>query len=132
MRRLLLGLALLVACGGDKSTNPNSDAIDGVYSLKTVNGSPLPFTFQVGTATVRVNSDVITVASNGTWTESIAYNQTVNGQTTNGTDTDGGAWARAGNQVTLNSNFGTGGYAGTYANGSFTFNDGGFIQVFSR
>ena len=134
MRRLfpVLALAMAVACGGDKSTNPNSDSIEGTYSLRTVNGSPLPFTFQSGTTSVTLTSDVITVAGNGSWTESIGYRQTANGQTTTGTDTDGGSWVRAGSSVTLNSSFGTGGYAGTYGNGSLTFSDAGFVEVFSR
>lgn len=128
----LIAFSSLVACGSDSSTNPNSDSIEGVYSLRTVNGSALPFTVQSGTTSVTLTSDVITIASNGSWTEAVAYTQTVNGQTSNGTGADGGTWIRAGSSVTLNSTAGSTGYAGTFSNGSMTFNDSGFIEVFSR
>jgi hypothetical protein len=134
MRKLfvMLALATLAACGGDKATNPNSDAIEGTYSLKTINGSPLPFTIQSGTTSYVLKTDVITIASNGSWTESITYTETFNGQSSNGTDTDGGTWIRAGNAVSLNSNFDTGGWAMTYNNGSLTVNESGLVAVFTR
>ena len=135
IRRVVLPLALaaLGACGSDASTSPNSDAIEGTYSLRTVNGSALPFTIQSGPNSVTLTTDVITIASNGAWTESIVYRQTINGDTTNGTDADGGTWVRAGSSVTLQSSVNGGtAYSGAYSNGSLTFSDGGVVVVFSR
>ena len=134
--RFLLAAALcvLAACGSDSGTNPNNAAIDGTYTLRTVNGSPLPFTIQSGTTSLTLTKDVITVGSNGSWTESMNYSQTVNGQTSTGTIADGGTWTRAGNAVEFDSQVsGTVAYSGTFANGTLTLNDGsGFVQVFSR
>ena len=77
MRRLIAVFMLIAigACGGssDATTNPNSDDITGTYAIKTVNGNPLPFTIQSGTTTLVLVSDAITVASNGTWSESYTY-----------------------------------------------------------
>ncbi|MEO6528817.1 MAG: hypothetical protein ABIP93_19525 [Gemmatimonadaceae bacterium] len=130
---LLLTLATLGACGSDASTSPNADAIEGTYSLRTVNGLALPFTIQSGANSVTLSSDVITIASNGTWTEAITYRQTINGQTTNGTEADGGSWVRAGSNVTLRSaQDGSTAYSGTFGNGTLTFTDDGVIVVFSR
>ena len=133
MRKLLaiLALATLAACS-DSSTNPNSDAIEGTYSLRTINGSPLPFIFQDGTSSITLKTDVITIASNGSWTEQLTYTETSNGQSSNGTGGDGGTWVRAGNAVNLNSNLGTSGWAFTYNNGSLTANQSGFVVVFAR
>lgn len=131
---LLLALATASACGSDSSTSPTTDAIEGTYSLRTVNGSPLPFTVvQSGTNSFVLTSDVITIASNGSWTESIQYRETVNGQTTNGTDADGGTWVRSGGNVSLKSNLsGDIAYSGAFSGGSLTFNASGFVAVFSR
>lgn len=129
----LLSLAIATACGGDSSTNPNSDAIEGTYALKSVNGSPLPFTAQSGTDSFTLTKDVLTVASNGSWTESISYTETVNGQTSTGTDADGGSWSRVGSSVNFYSNVTNGtAYSGTYNNGSLSLSSGGFLQVFVR
>jgi len=128
---LLLSLAM--ACGGDKSTNPNSDAVEGTYSLKSVNGSPLPFTIQSGTNSIMLTKDVLTVAGNGSWTESINYTETINGQMNTGTDADGGTWTRAGSSVSLYSTVTNGtAYTGIYNNGTLTMSAGGFTQLFVR
>ncbi len=132
MRRLTVLLAFLIACGGD-STSPNSDDISGNYTLRTVNGSALPFSIQSGTTTLTVLSDALTVGSNGTWSEVTSYRQTVNGQTTTGTGTDGGTWVRAGSQVSLHSSAGSAGdYNGTYSSGTLTLTNAGLVNVFSR
>lgn len=135
IRRLvaLLALVTLGACGSDSGTGVSSTNIEGTYSLRTVNGSPLPYTVQSGNNGVTLTSDVITIAGNGTWTEAILYRQTVNGVTTNGTEADGGTWMRAGNDVTLDSNFSQGtAYSGTFSNGTLTFDDVGFVVVFRK
>lgn len=136
MRKLLAVLAFttFAACGGDSIANPNSDSIEGTFSLRTVNGSPLPYTFQSGTNSFTLTSDVLTVASNGSWTESIAYRQTINGQTSTGTDADGGSWTRAGGSVNFRSSVsGSTAYNGTYSANTLTLDDGGgAVQVFKK
>ena len=135
MRRLvaLLALVTLGACGSDSGTGVNSDNLEGTYSLRSINGTPLPYTVQSGLNSVTLTSDIITIASNGSWTETILYRQTVNGVTTNGTEADGGMWVRAGNDVSLESNITQGtAYSGTFSNGTLTFDDVGFVVVFRR
>ena len=135
MRRIFVACALtalLAACGSD-STSPASADITGTYTLKTVNGSPLPFTLQSGTTVVSLTSDVIIVSSNGTWSESGIYQQTVNGQTTSGTGSDGGTWTRAGTSVTLTSAQGADGtYTGSYSTNTLTLSNSGFVSVFTK
>jgi hypothetical protein len=133
MRRLfaVLALATLAACGSDTATNPNNDAVEGAYSLNTVNGKPLPFTIQANGVTIVLTSDVLTVSENGSWVETIAYRQTIEGETTNEADADAGTWVRMGNTITFTSNS-VGTFQGIYANGSVTFDDPGFLAVFKR
>jgi len=68
MKRLFIAaLALgLAACAGD-STSPTV-GLNGDFTLRTVNGQGLPFTFSDGTT---VTSDVLTFFTDGTFSESI-------------------------------------------------------------
>src|SRR5262249_6787870 len=43
-------------------------SIPGTYELKTINGSPLPFTFSDGTT---LNSDILVLKDDGTFTETM-------------------------------------------------------------
>jgi hypothetical protein len=136
VRRLIAALVLasLAACGGsDASTEPAAVGIEGVYTLKTINGMPLPVTFQSGASTIVLSSDVITILANGRWSETLVYRETRNGQTTDVNGSDSGYWVRDGDVVSLQSTEpGSAYFFATYANGSLTFSDPGFVQVFSR
>jgi hypothetical protein len=132
--RSLLTFALvgaLAGCGSDSPTSPASASIAGTYRMRTINGSPLPFTIQSGTTVVVITGDVITVADGGTWSEQGAFTRTSGGQTTNQVISDGGTWARVGANVALYSNS-TNGYAGSFTGSGFTFADATFTYVFSR
>jgi len=133
MRRLFAALAIatLAACGSDTSTNPNNDAVEGSYSLHTVNGQPLPYTVQGNGITIVLTSDVLTISEDGAWNETITYRQTVDGQTTNEADADAGSWTRVANTITFESSA-VGVFAGTYAKGTVTFDDPNFLAVFKR
>jgi hypothetical protein len=134
MRKLLLVTSvLLAACGGSDSTSPSSADVTGSYALWTVNGSPLPFTFQSGATTVVVTEDMLTVASDGSWSQTAGYRQIINGQASTGTTTDGGTWVRAGSAVTLSSPISGGGYFGSYSSNTLKLTDpSGFIYVLKR
>lgn len=137
MRRLvavLLCATMVSACGGDTPGTPISTDITGTYTLKTMNGSPLPFVIQSGTTTVTRLSDTLIVSSNGTWSQTIAYRETVNGQTTNTTGTRGGPWERReDSKVYLNSSDGpSGNYGGTYSANTLTLGNSGYVFVYTK
>ena len=127
-------LAFTLACH-DSSTNPSTTDISGVYSLQTIGGTGLPVTFQTSTTTTTtLTSDVLTVGSDGTWSEAETVQQTVNGQTTPGSVSDGGTWSLNGTTVTFVSTAnGVVDYVGTYNSGTLTLDSGdGQAQVFQR
>ena len=106
MRRLLL-LALpiaLLACGGDdNSTAPTLASLAGTWNLTTVNGAPLPFTVaSTASAKTEILSEVVTVESNGTFTQLLQPRNTINGQATVTTLPSSGTIALSGNLVTVN------------------------------
>ena len=134
MKKLLamLALATLAACG-DNGTNPNTDSIGGTYTLRTVNNSSVPYTSTSGSSSITLQSDILVIADNGTWSEIITYSQTSNGTTTNGTQSDGGSWSRAGTSVNLYSNVQPGtAYAGSYSNNTLSMTDGFDTYVWTR
>ena len=136
MRKLfaMVALAALVACGGDSVTNPSADQVTGTYTLQSIDGDQLPVTYQSGGNSLTITSDVLTVADNGTWTETYSYRQTINGQTSNGTGADGGTWTRAGSNVEFYSNqLDDFAYFGTYNNNRrLDLSDGLSDYVFTR
>ena len=134
MHRLLAALSLLVllaGCGGDGSTDPTA-GIAGTYSLRTVNGSPLPYTLQQsGTFKLEITSDAYALTDNGTWTEAWSERTTSNGQVTTETFTDAGTYSRSGTAITLVSP-GAGAVSGTVSGGTLTLAAQGFSLVFIR
>ena len=91
MRRiaLLAALVALAACNSD-STSPNGGA-QGSYSLHTVNGNPLPFTFSDGSVLV---SDQLTLNANGTYVDVATFSNA-------GTATEQGLWSINNNLISF-------------------------------
>src|SRR5215217_5217277 len=101
MRRLtalLLVFAASVtfaACGGDSSTSPASTSVAGTYTLRTVNGSALPFTLiQLGADKFEITADAVTLTEGGTWTESGTTRLTESGKVTTSSVSDAGTYSR--------------------------------------
>ncbi len=72
MRRLVMlalaGCTMLAACSTD-STGPNG-SVAGTYTLRTIDGQPLPYTFSGG---LRLMSDELTLMSDGTYEDVSRY-----------------------------------------------------------
>jgi hypothetical protein len=132
MRRLvaLLALATAVACGGD-STSPSA-TVTGSYSLRTVNGSPVPYTvIQIGADKYEIVSDVVTINEGGTWSETGTDRTTQNGQVTNGTITDGGTYTLNGTAITFVSTE-SGTVNGSVGGGTLTITAEGLALVYQK
>lgn len=63
MRRIALFMAVLALAACNDATSPNGSAI-GSYSLRTVNGSTLPYTFSDGSVLI---SDQLVLNSDGSY-----------------------------------------------------------------
>lgn len=105
MRRFVLACAAvtLLACGGSDSTGPVASA-EGSWSLQTVGGSALPYTYAYDAATqhrLEVLSDVFDISSDGTYTETFTTRETLGTQVTTSTDSDAGTWTQSGKSVTI-------------------------------
>jgi hypothetical protein len=122
MRRLvMLALAstMLASCSAD-STGPNG-SVTGTYSLRTIDGQPLPYTFSGG---LRLMSDEITLMSDGSYEDVSRYSD--------GTSfVDEGDYTNYNGAVTFYSTSGDT-YQGSISRDVLTQVLNGYTQVFQR
>lgn len=121
MRRLVM-LALagsLAACSTD-STGPNG-SVTGTYTLRTIDGQPLPYTFSSG---LRLTSDQITLRTDGSYEDVSRYSD--------GTSfIDDGDYTSYNGAVTFYSTSGDT-YQGSISRDVLTQLVNGYTQVFER
>ncbi|HEY2853535.1 MAG TPA: lipocalin family protein [Gemmatimonadaceae bacterium] len=121
---LLLSVIALAACNND-STSPNGSVV-GSYSLRTINGSNLPYTFSDGSVLV---SDQLTLNSNGTYVDIATFSNAPNGS-------EQGIWSVNNNTISFvdqsdvpNVNYGAS-VSGSVLTESF--NNGALIEVYQK
>lgn len=102
MRRLMLVLTLaaLAACG---STEPGDD-VRGSYTLESVNGQPLPYTYALDFGfTSTVTDGLVIVTPDGKWSWLIASTFFDGTTSTPQQSMVFGTWTSSGNTLTLKS-----------------------------
>jgi len=121
MRRLaMFALASTMAACSLDSTGPNG-SVTGSYTLRTINGQSLPYTFQSGR---RLTSDQLTLYSDGTYDDVSQYS--------NGTSTfDEGDYTSNNGAITFYSTSGDT-YQGSVSGDVLTQIVNSYTQVFER
>ena len=117
---MLVLAAGFAACGSD-ATAP-STSIDGGYSLTSVNGTTLPYTFSNG---VQLTSERLTLNSDGSFTDTSQYS---NGSTT----TDTGYYTNLNGSITFNDVTAGITYQGSLSGTVLTEIVSGFTQTFQK
>src|SRR4051794_31957175 len=101
MRHFMIMLAsiALAGCGGDATTAPTA-TIAGTWNLKSINGTPLPFTLaQTGTNKLELMSDVFVISGTGSFTQTTTLRSTTNGVPTTQSLADAGSYVLNGTAV---------------------------------
>jgi hypothetical protein len=132
VRRILMMLAVAasVACN-DSSTGLSS--VEGTYTLRSINGTNLPYTvLQSGTTKIEVTDDVITLNSNGTFTETGHTRTTTNGVATSNLGTDTGTYTTSGTAITLRYNSDASTSSGSVNGDQLIIVDQGLSAVYTR
>lgn len=133
MRRLMIAfvVACSVACNNDGLTG--STTVNGKYTLRTVNGSALPYTISgSGANKTEILDDAITLYEGFTYSRSAHSRVTVNGTASDVTTSDAGSYSIFGTSVTLTS--GTGGPTtlALVSGNSMTVTTAGLTYVFRK
>ena len=135
MRYLSAALLLVaLACGSDKIAGPPTPAsVAGRYSLKTVNGAPLPFLIgQVGTSKSEVLADVLVLSANGTFLQTSTIRNTTDGVATTSSSSEPGTFTLTGSTAKfvfdIDGSFGT----GTIADRTLTLSGNGFVTIYNK
>lgn len=133
MRGLLavLIVAFSVGCLGEGLTG--SSTITGDYTLRTINGSPLPYTISgSGADRTEIVREVITLYQGGTYARSRDSRTTVGGQVTSESSAEAGSYTLLGTSITLvNGANGQATLAGINAN-TMTIVKAGMTAVFTK
>jgi hypothetical protein len=123
MRRLVmlvLASTMMAACSTD-STGPNG-SVAGTYSLRSIDGQPLPYTFSGG---LRLTSDQLTLMSDGTYEDVSRYSD--------GTSfVDEGDYTSYNGAITFYSSTTQETYQGSVSRDVLTQILNGYTQVFQR
>lgn len=117
---MLVLAAGFAACGSDV-TQP-STSIDGSYSLTSVNGTTLPYTFSNG---VQLTSERLVMNTDGSFTDTSQYS---NGSTT----TDTGYFTNLNGSITFNDVTAGITYQGSLSGTVLTEIVSGFTQTFQK
>src|ERR1041385_629008 len=91
MRRIALFMAVIALAACNDATSPNGSAV-GTYSLRTINGFNLPYTFSDGSVLV---SDQLVLNANGTYTDQANFSNA-------GSIVENGLWSINNNLITFN------------------------------
>jgi len=128
-----LALATLAACGGESPTAPSGPAVSGSWTMRTVNGTPLPVSLILADGTqIIARSSVLTLTGDrsGTYQEVITFSFTATPNLTSAVS-ETGTWTVAGNIISFATSDGDH-YTGTVTGNTLTEVVGGFAQVYSR
>ena len=121
MRNLLctaLVAVALTACGGDKATGPNSEAITGSYALKTVDGASLPVVVaQEVNAKLEVTSATLSLNGDNTYSFTVQLRETQGTTISTGSSSEVGTYQRTNNAVAFHPSDNSGDWSAAYATG---------------
>jgi len=134
----LVTVAMLVtACGSsDNSVEPvTNSSLAGVYTLRNVNGTPLPAIIQTENASrpkVELLSDEITVFDNGSWTGIQNFRISVGTETEVQTFNSGGSYLVSGSRVDFQDSAYGSVFSVAVSGSAFTLSDGVSSYFYSK
>jgi hypothetical protein len=101
MKRSAFLLTLVLALAACDSTGPDA-TVTGSYTLRTANGSNLPFVVQqILNDRVEITSGGLDLDGDHTFTATFGVRTVQSGTTSNTTETESGTWAQTGNQLSF-------------------------------
>ena len=130
--KLLLPLLALIstACLEDPPTEPST--VNGTYTLRTVNGAPLPFAIPGDADQTTILQAALVLYQGGTYSESGSRSRSTNGVVSVIPYTDAGAYQLLGTSVTLVSGINSQTRLAQYRAGRMTIIEAGLTAVYAK
>lgn len=127
---LLMAASAFAAC--DRGATSPKGAIDARYELQSIDGTSLPYTRTLGTATLRITNDVLLLRRDGTYEDStiyaIPYGQAVQQSVT----IERGKYSIANATIAFNDQTNGGRYTGVIDGTTLTQSVNGITPVYER
>ncbi|MGH7652997.1 MAG: hypothetical protein ACREMS_14310 [Gemmatimonadaceae bacterium] len=137
----LAGVLLFAACTDNSLAPVNGDA-SGSYDLSAINDAPPPVVISApgASTTETLTGGNFTLNTDGSFSETLTFDDTTSGQTTSNSITCNGTFSQSGQNFTFsevaNADQTCGGtYGGAWDGGSnfqFIFNGGAFVLLYSK
>ena len=136
MNRYVSVVAMLAAASAfaacDRGATSPKGAIDARYELQSINGTSLPYTKTLGTATLRITSDVLLLRRDGSYEDSttyaIPYGKTIQTSTT----IERGKYSISDGTIAFNDQTNGGRYTGAIQGTTLTQSVNGLTPVYER
>jgi hypothetical protein len=126
----LIALAgALAAC--DRTTSPKG-GMEATFDLKSINGTSLPYTKTLGTATLRITSDALVLHSDGSYEDSTTYGDQSGASMQLSTTIERGTYSVSGNRITFTSKTTGGRYSGSLDGTTLTESVNGRTPIYER
>jgi hypothetical protein len=127
---MVVAVGALAAC--DRGATSPKGAIDARYELQSINGTSLPFSKTLGTATLRITSDVLLLHRDGTYEDSTTYAIPDNRSVQQTVTIERGKYSISEGTVAFNDQSNGGRYSGTINGTTLTQSVNGLTPVYER
>ena len=136
MTRYVSVLAMVVAAGAlvacDRGATSPKGATDARYELQSINGTSLPYTKTLGTATLRITSDVLLLRRDGTYEDSTAYAVPDDRSVQQSVTIERGKYSISNGTIAFNDQSNGGRYSGVINGTTLTQSVNGLTPVYER
>jgi hypothetical protein len=126
---LVATLTALAAC--DRTLGPKG-GMNATFDLKSINGTSLPYAKTLGTATLRITSDVLVLNDNGSYEDSTTYAVPYGARTQLSTTIERGKYSVSGTAITFVDQTQGSRYSGTIDGTTLTQSVNGLTPVYER
>lgn len=125
-------VAVSAGCGGDGDGITEVASVAGTYTLQSVNGAPLPFTFvDEGGYKLEVTGASYTLSNAGTFTNTASYRETEGGVVSTSAETYTGSYSVSAGTITFTDSDGDT-LTGSISGNTLQFSEEGLTAVFVK
>ena len=136
MNRYVSVVALLTAASAfaacDRGATSPKGAQDARYELQSINGTSLPYTKTLGTATLRITSDVLLLHRDGTYEDSTVYSIPSGQALQRSVTIERGKYSISDGTISFNDQSNGGRYSGVINGTTLTQSVNGLTPVYER